>query len=440
MRSRIFQIGVLAELFLLIIGIGFKLWPYTTQRTYAQSPIQHIVIILKENHSFDSYFGAYPGVNGTTTGKVKVSGIVSTIPLGPFQDKPPDYPHGWGNAHKAYDTGKMDNFNQGACNTAPYPCYQEAQRTDLPNYWSYADNFVLGDNAWSDLEGPSFPNHMYSLAGASGIDLQHSAIANPTNNKGSWGCDAPTAATVKLYNGTTQYPCFSGITTMPDELTAAGISWNYYAPQAGQNGYIWNALDPFSQDDPNTALWQAHDKPSTQFITDVQSGNLPAVSWVIAPGPQSEHPGTGGNVFSMCSGENWTVQQINAVMQSPFWANTVIFVTWDDYGGFYDHVAPPSVNPLGLGFRVPFLVISPFANVAADAGTHPHIDHDQLELASTLKFIEEIFNLPSLGTRDAHAGDLMTALNFNVTNPPLILSQRSCPATIMKDPGASYDD
>ena len=437
MRNRIFRIGGHAGLLILIVGIGFKMWSFTPRRTYAQSPIQHIVIILKENHTFDNYFGAYPGVNGTTTGIVKVNGKMTSISLNAFQNVPPDYSHGFGNASIADDKGAMDRFNQGVCNTVPYTCYQEAQRTDLPNYWSYADNFVLGDNAWSNLAGPSFPNHMYSLAGASGIDIQHSAVANPINATSRWGCDSPTAATVKLYNGTSQYPCFSGIITMPDELTAAGISWNYYAPQAGQNGYIWNALDPFSQDDPNTDLWKAHDKPSTQFITDVQSGNLPAVSWVIAPGQQSEHPGTNGNVFSMCSGENWTVQQINSVMQSPFWASTAIFVTWDDYGGFYDHVAPPSVDPLGLGFRVPFLVISPFANVQADGGIHPRIDHSQLEIASTLKFIEEIFNLPSLGTRDAQAGDLMTAFDFNVTNPSLILSLRSCPATVIKDPGAS---
>jgi phospholipase C len=129
----------------------------------------------------------------------------------------------------------------------------------------------------------------------------------------------------------------------------------------------------------------------------------------------------------MCVGENWTVQQMNAIMQSPAWPSTVIVLTWDDYGGYYDHVPPTSVDQLGYGFRVPLLVISPYA-LATDNPSNPHVGHVHLDFASVLKLAEEVFNLPSLNQRDLAAGDLLPQLDFSqVHNAPLILSQRTCP-------------
>src|SRR5712691_494544 len=210
------------------------------------TPIQHIILILKENRSFDNYFGLFTCadgtacVNGASTGKVKVNGIVQTIPLGPFQDKTSyDYGHTWQNAHTAYDHGAMDKFNTGNCATAPYTCYQVAEQNDIPNYYAYAQNYLLADNAWSELEGPSFPNHLYTRAAASGPDIAHSAIANPS---GKWTCDALPGTSVLLYNGTRQFPCFS-MPSLPQEMNTAGVSWKFYAPQSNQAGYNWNQLD-----------------------------------------------------------------------------------------------------------------------------------------------------------------------------------------------------
>jgi phospholipase C len=391
----------------------------------ATSPLKHIVFIIKENHSFDSYFGRFPGVNGTTTGRIKVNGVVQTIPLGPFQDTPPyDYPHLWDNAHTAYDNGAMDLFNQGHCVAAPYPCYQVASQGDIPHYWTYAQRYVLNDHTFSDLTGPSFPNHMFTVAGASGPDLAHSAINIP-NFPTAWGCDSPLTTTVQLYNGTQQYPCFSGLTTLADELSQAGVSWKYYAPRPGEDGYVWNALDAFKQD-RNGSAW-THVVPWQTFVTDAQNNALPAFSWLVAPRPDSEHP-AGPSHDSMCVGENWTVQQINAVMQSPAWASTVIVLTWDDYGGYYDHVAPPAVDSLGDGFRVPLLVISPYA-YATDDASNRHVGHTRLDFASVLKLAEQLFNLPSLNRRDATAGNLLTELDFaQVHDPATVLTPRTCTA------------
>ncbi|HLQ29290.1 MAG TPA: alkaline phosphatase family protein [Ktedonobacteraceae bacterium] len=403
------------------LSIGDAKLQTKTSTVHADMPIQHIVFILKENHSFDSYFGLFPGANGATTGQIKIKGVQQTIPLGPFEDVPAyDYTHEWTNAHIAYDNGAMDMFNEGKCSKPPYPCYQVAQQSNIPNYWAYAQNYLLNDNTFSELEAGSFPNHMYTIAAASGPDVDHSAISSPIGGNGGWGCDSSPGAYVKLYNGTTQYPCFS-ITTLADEMTAAGISWKFYAPQKNQAGYNWNTLDAFQQDREGPS-W-SKDVPSQNFVTDAANNALPAFSWLVPPGPLNEHPGGGRSV---CAGENWTVQQINAVMNSPAWSSTVIVITWDDYGGFYDQVAPQSVDSLGYGFRVPLLLISPYA-YATDNSANPHISHAQMGFASILKLAEEVFNLPSLNKRDSIAGDLMTDLDFSqVHNPPMILQQRTC--------------
>jgi phospholipase C len=401
---------------------------------HAVSPIQHIVFIMKENRAFDVYFGRFPGVNGSTTGRVKVNGVVHTIPLGPFQDTTPgDYSHGWVSAHTAYDKGAMDRFNTGNCLSPPYPCYQAAQKSDIPNYWSLAQNYLLNDNSFSELEGPSFPNHMYSIAGASGPDLAHSAIDNPNSKSNVWGCDSAPSVTVSLFNGTRQYPCFI-VPTLADEMSTAGVSWKYYAPQMGQNGYNHNALDAFGQD-RNGSAW-ANDVPTSQFITDAANNALPAFSWLIPPGLLNDHP-SGGR--SVCQGENWTVGVINAVMQSPEWASTAIVLTWDDYGGFYDHVAPLAVDSLGFGFRTPLLVISPYA-YAKDNLSNPHVSHIHIDPASVLKFAEAVFNLPSLGRRDTTAGNLMSEFDFSqIHNPANILQQRTCPTVPHGTPPPNLD-
>lgn len=402
----------------ILIATGMALFHST--HASAATPIQHIVFIIKENRSFDNYFGLFPGANGTTTGKIKVNGVVKTIPLNKLTDKITNYSHQWQVAHNAYDNGAMDNFNNAepGCGSSPYPCYAEADQSLIPNYWQLAQQFVLNDNSYSSLMGPSFPNHMFTVAGGSGSDVSHSAINNPSNSSGVWGCDSPSGANVQLFNGSKVYPCFQ-VNTLADEMSNSGISWKYYGPQQNESGYIWNALDAFSQD-RNGAAWK-NDVSWQQFNTDVANNQLPQFSWLVAPTAQSEHPSA-----SSCEGENWTIDKINTIMQSPAWSSTVIVVTWDDYGGFYDHVAPQNIDQLGFGFRVPYIVISPYA-YATDNLSNPHISHVSLEPSSVIKFAEQNFNLPSLGKRDVTAGDLMTQLDFSqVHNPPVILPIRNC--------------
>jgi len=381
--------------------------------------IKHVVFIIKENRTFDNYFGTYPGANGVTTGTIS-SG--QNIPLGQTPDAVPhDLDHAWFATVAAMDGGKMDRFDLilGGDINNEYLSYTQLHQQDLPNYFTYAQNFVLADNMFSSLEGPSLPNHLYTIGAQS-----DGVINNPVSPPGlplsqvSWGCDAQSAVYVQVRDSnnvlSNQYPCFD-FQTLGDLLDAAGLSWNYYAPKQGESGYIWSAYNSINHI-RNSSLWTQHVVPTSQFVNDATKGNLPAVSWVIAGFTQSEHPPT-----SSCEGENWTVQQINAVMSGPEWDSTAIFLTWDDFGGFYDHVSPPPIDRFGLGPRVPMLIISPYAK-------QDYISHTQYEFGSVLKFIEERFGLSSLTQRDAGANDTLDSFDFSQSPlQPVLLGQRNCP-------------
>ncbi len=215
---------------------------------------------------------------------------------------------------------------------------------------------------------------------------------------------------------TTQFPCFD-FPTLADELENAHISWRYYAPPQDQPGYIWSALDAIRHI-RESSLWTQKVVLDTQFLTDAVSGALPSVSWLVT-GPGSEHPPA-----SVCRGENWTVQQLNALMQGPDWRTTAVFITWDDFGGFYDHAPPPKVDQFGFGPRVPLLIISPYAKKG-------FVSHTVYEFSSLLKFVEERYGLAPLTARDTEANDVTDSFNFSQQPlPPLVLQTRACPASV----------
>jgi phospholipase C len=226
MWARLSRVGVL--IVLVLVWVQQSTAQAHLVKPLTASPIQHVVFIVKENHTFDQMFGLFPGANGTSVGFVKINGVQTQIALNAGQDRPANYAHGWSSAHKAYDKGAMNAFNLAAsnCGTPPYLCYQELSQSQIPNYWTYAQNYVLNDNTFSSLTGPSFPNHQYAIAGGSGSDIQHSAIANPSAKP--WGCTSASTNTVQLFNGSFVYPCFT-YSNLADEMTSAGVSWKYYA-------------------------------------------------------------------------------------------------------------------------------------------------------------------------------------------------------------------
>ncbi|HTZ98080.1 MAG TPA: alkaline phosphatase family protein [Terriglobales bacterium] len=390
--------------------------------------IQHFIFIIKENHSFDNYFGTYPGAEGATEGTLSNGQVV---PLYPMTDVTPhDLDHTNLGSLTDIDNGSMDGFDlptmSGATND-DLLAYRQFTQVDIPNYWAYAQSFVLADHMFSSLHGPSLPNHLYTVAAQSGGVLE---IPTPEVSKSeppgwqkyggngfSWGCDAPSLMTVRVLDSEGDldavFPCFD-FPTLADSLQNAGISWRFYAPSQGESGYHFSTLDAINHI-RNTELWQ-NVVPTSNFISDAVTGDLPAVSWIVIGDPDSEHPPN-----STCVGENWSVAQVNAVMQGPDWDSSAIIIIWDDFGGFYDHVAPPVVDGFGLGIRVPALVISPWVYPG-------YVSHTQYEFSSVLKTIEEAFGLAPLTQRDAQANDLFDSFNFSQQPlSPLVLQPRACP-------------
>jgi phospholipase C len=413
--------------------------PTTVAPNTPGAQIKHIVFFIKENRTFDDYFGTYPGANGATTATDSAGQVV---PLRHQADQIPDIDHSSEGARVAWDNGKMDKFDllhssvkKGTASaSAPYTNNSLTQlyQSNIPDYWTYAQNFVLGDNMFSSLMGPSFPNHLYTIAGQSGgvvdnprTDKNIGTLGNATKG---WGCDVANQ-TVKVENSSGgisyQEACFN-FQTLADELDAKHYSWRYYAPPSGTGGYIWSTFDAIKhiRYGPD---WKFV-VPAEQFMTDAASGNLPTVSWIVTPAQFSEHPPA-----SVCVGENWTVRMLNSLMQGPDWSSTAVFLTWDDFGGFYDHVPPQQIDNYGLGFRVPLLVISPYAKKG-------FIDHTQFEFSSMLRFAEDELGLATLTNRDKAANDMMDAFDFSQNaRPPLVLGQRACKVAFQYT-NPNYDD
>jgi len=328
------------------------------------TPISHVVIIMMENHTFDNMFGRFPGANG-------ISEPQASNPL------PSDLDHSGALATVAINDGE-------------FPKRGDVQYTqaDIPTYWTYAQQFGLGDNFFTSISTNSTPNHIAMVAAQSGGVYE--TIPG--------GCQAVPNALVSSKSAATgneywSYPCYN-IKSLPQLLDQNGISWRFYGKVA-----VWDAPLFISSitKSPNNGF------PSGQFVTDVKKGNMPAVSWIVPSTPgTTDHPPT-----SFEGGENFVANIANTIMNSQYWNSTAIFVTWDDWGGFYDHVQPPVVDGIGLGPRVPLLVISPYAKQG-------YISHQQGEFSSFVKFVEEDFNLPNLGQRDAlpQTSDLMDFFNF----------------------------
>ena len=364
--------------------------------------MEHVVLIFKENHTFNNYFGTFPGAEGTTTG---LTSIGLTVPLVPMPDADQaQLCNSWDCAIQAINGGRMDGFELISSGLSAYTQVSEQQ---IPNYWQYARHFTLADRYFTSVHGPSLPNHLFTLAAQSG-----GVIDNVSSSTDGVACDGTPTGTVTVIdtNGkrTAQSPCFD-FTTLADLLGAAGLSWKYYIDGGGGTFGLIRHIRKGS-------IWANAQNSTAQFLEDAQSGQLPTMSWLIPSWTESEHPPN-----SICAGDNSTAQFVNAIMQGPEWNSTVVFITDDDFGGLYDHVPPPQVDRDGLGPRVPLLIISPFAKSG-------YISHVIYEHSSILKFVETEYHLPSLTARDATASDMLDSFDFNrLPLPPLVLPSHNCP-------------
>ncbi len=373
-------------------------------------PIKHVVFIIKENRSFDHMFGRFPGVDGATEANDR--GTMRPLTRATDQ-RAHDLTHCYNCAVTAIDEGKMDGFNQSIPDDQY--AFTQFRAEQLPNYWRWAQEFVLADNFFASATGPSFPNHLYSIAAQSGGALdnpvQDPVALRKMQDQGlakSWGCDiAQPGGYVEVVDSEGRLvrvdPCFD-FTTEGDLLSKARIPWAYYAATNTQIGYIWSAYAAIGRYRNDRQLWDQHFFPVDNVVQDIEAGRLPPVTWITPRFELSEHP-----EYNFCHGENWTTHVVDAIMRSPMWKDTAIFITWDDYGGFYDHVPPRRVDRFGFGIRVPFLMISPYAKQG-------YIDHSLGEFSSVLRFIEDNWGLSQLTKRDRRAGDL--SYEFDFTQPP----------------------
>ncbi len=403
--------------------------------------IEHVIFIVKENRTFDSYFGAYPGADGATTGRTFDG---RTVALRRAPDVlPQDIAHGFSNGLQSIDGGKMDGFSLIPGNDR-LQGYVQYSRSQMPNYWAYADRFVLADHFFTSIFGATYPEHLYVAAAQSDLIIDNKSTVDHPGNY----CDDPTEYSTKFRDHLTAEQrqriqfyeehinepgmrdalvkywtsirlCFD-IKVLPDELEKAGVSWKYYVTNDR-----WQDVLQSVRHVRYGPMWKKVQDPS-HFLTDLHAGRLPQVSWLIPPEPYNEHPGEG---VSVCAGENWTVQQLNAIQRSPYWPHTLVVLIWDDFGGFYDHVPPPLYDIMGLGPRTPALIISPWTR----AGSSPaggYVDHSVYESSSVLRLIEERFGVGPMTTRDATADPLSGALDFEAAprlDPLLLPERRDCP-------------
>jgi phospholipase C len=366
----------------------------TPAEPQTKTPINHLIVLMQENHTFDNYFGTYPGADGIPAGtKMPVDPLnpgagyvepwhIGTTPI-------IDLSHSSAAFRDQFNKGKMDGFvaamnhrNLDGKQTMGY-----YDRSDLPYYWTLADNYVLFDRFFSSATDGSDANHMYWVAAVSPVTPRGQTVAEQ----------------------------FANMPTIFDRLQAAGISWKFYVQNydptityrdVGSVGnrasqVIWVPLLKIDRFIDNPDL-SSHIVDLSQYYTDLQEGKLPSVAYIVPSGASEHPPG------SLDSGQKFVKTLIQELMRSDAWDSSAFLLLYDDWGGWYDHVMPPQVDSYGYGFRVPAILVSPYAKQGK-------IDNTQLDFTSVLKFIEDNWGVQPLAQRDSKANNFLSAFDFNQT-------------------------
>jgi phospholipase C len=431
----------------------------------ANSPvgkIKHIVIIVQENRTFDNLFHGFSEPSGAkadaATYGCDIHGVAHTLASVPFESQ-----YGASNGHTAevadYDGGKNDGFYTENASTSTNVTdngnnsLAYLPQTEVQPYFDMATNGALAERYFDSVTAPTYPSHMMYLAASSTWDDNpgHRVIDNPPDG---FGCqDTTTTDTVAVLdtdnpNAPGVFPCFHGVTNLTDTLDAAGHTWHYYsfpvtvpgeitpgATEEADSGLDLNAVPSYYQSYERADFTTNDVTPSEQVLTDVATGTLEDVTWVTPDNADSDHPAQ-----STAAGPAWVESVVDAIGESSFYSSTAIFVTWDDFGGWYDHVPPPQkYPPYGLSMRTGLILISPYAR-------HGQLIDTQFEPGSLVRFIEETFGLPSLGREDATANSLDDMFDFAQTPAafvPIVSAVKRFPPTYFlhqKPSGKPLDD
>ena len=353
--------------------------------------IQHIVIVVQEGRSFDDLFCGYPGADGAPCARpLQPIGLAANCTLSDtFQDFETDLKTGTFSGEKAH------------CPGIKHAQYGYVPHNETRPYAGLAREYVLGDRMFSSTGNPSFEAHQYLIAAQAA-----QAVDEPFGTTPPGGCVY--REKVAQFHGPAQPACFD-YQTLATELSATGLSWSYYRAPAARATAPWDAFGWI--DGSATGQWYAMNSiaPPQQFFSDIAAGNLANVAWVTPEAANSDLSGA-----RSASGPAWVASVVDAVGKSQFWGTTTVLVTWSGFGGWADHVTPPMLDNEGLGFRVPLIVVSPYAKRA-------YVSHVQYEDGSILRFAEDTFGLARLAASDTRANSIATdSLDFSQRPRPFV--------------------
>jgi len=371
--------------------------------------IHHVIIIFQENRTPDNLFHVLPGADIASFG---INSHGQRVPLVPISlTAPYDINHSHPTFLLAYRGGQMNGWDLEPTSCPRHNCstvtpFGYVPPSEAKPYFALAKQYTFGDRTFQTNQGPSFPAHLYIVAGTSTDAVGSALLAaeNPHYASNLLNCDGSSLSLVRMIDpvGSEQTqlrPCFDH-PTLFDLLDAHGVSWRYY--DAMTYGGLWSGPDAiqhirFGPD------WSNVTSPGAKILTDIASGQLSGVSWVIPTARSSDHA-----LVTDGSGPDFVAAVVNAVGQSPYWRDTAIFITWDDWGGWYDHVPPPIYGSYEMGFRVPLIVVSPYAK-------RGYVSYVQHEFGSIIHFVESTYGLGTLGYTDARADDLADCFDFTQT-------------------------
>ncbi len=365
----------------------------------AASPIQHVIVVVQERRSFDDLFCRFPGADGATYGSTHTGAHVPLRSVALAGELAIDDDAETFAAE--YAGGRMNGFDTATlldgkpAGRLPYACVRPA---GIATYVKLAKQYALADRLFPTAHAGDWIEHLELIAGS--VAVSHGDYVDGVPTRAPWGCDAPPGTLVRTSSGRSVFPCFT-FPTLATLLDARKVSWKYYTPALtpGDAG-AWNPFDSIEYVREGADWTRNISSPQTNFFADVRAGKLPSMSWIAPQIANSDGPGSDG------SGPAWVGSIVEAVQKSPDWKSTAIVVLWDDWGGYYDHVAPPQLDMQGLGMRVPMIVVSPWAK-------RGYVSHTQYEFGSILKFVEETFALGSLGTTDARANSIADCFDFS---------------------------
>jgi phospholipase C len=388
-----------------IPGSASGVWVRGVLAPTLRGRFDHVIVIMQENRSLDDMFNGFPGAETVQMG---MKGAKSVRLKEEALEPTPDHQHSHVAFASDYDGGKMDGFDHLPGPTA----YTYVRASDVANYWTLGSRFTLADEVFQMSSAPSFAAHVYLVAAQGGEPW--AIDGNEANKNKSAGCLG--LAKVQTVDLRTAFPGVAGsaracidIPTIFDLLDQKGLSWRYYAPDYGAALDYWVAPDYIDHiaNGPDKAYLLS---PETRVLDDIKNGTLPAVAYVAPEMCAADHPQP--HLPDKLGGPHWVAAITNAIGTSAYWSRTLILVTWDDWGGFYDHVPPPIWNSAELGFRTPLLIISAYPRAAGA------VDHSVRNQGSILAAIESIFGLGSLGYLDAQTDDLQVDFSFKQSPIP----------------------